>query len=134
MKTFILIFTISAFSITILSFSSNENSSVITNPGNGATFTIPTDVQAIIDNSCYGCHNSESSSTKGKMKLNFDKLPTMKVSKQVGKLIKISKSVNKDKMPTEKFLNKYPDRALTEDDVTKITSWADGLANELSGE
>ena len=134
MKNLILIFAVFAFSLTILSFSGNKNSPIVINPGDGTTFTIPTDVQAIIDKSCYGCHNSESSSTKGKMKLNFDKLPEMKVSKQVGKLMKISKAVNNGKMPTEKFLDKYPDRALTEDDVTKITSWADGLASELSGE
>jgi len=134
MKTLILIFTISTFSLTILSFSGNENSPLVINPGDGTTFTIPTEVQAIIDNSCYGCHSAESSSTKGKMKLNFDKLPDMKISKQVGKLMKISKAVKNGKMPTEKFLNKYPDRALTEDDVTKITSWADELANKLSGE
>jgi len=95
MKNLILVFAISAFSFSILSFTGSENIPIAPKSGGENTFVIPTDVQNIIDNSCYGCHNSESSSTKGKMKLNFDKLADLKVSKQVGKLMKISKVVKK---------------------------------------
>lgn len=134
MKNLILIFAISAFSLSILSFTVNENKPIIHTQGEVPTFSIPTDVQDIIDNSCYGCHNSESSSTKGKMKLSFDKLTDAKISKQVGKLMKISKVVKKGNMPPEKFITKYPDKALTKEDSDKLIDWADDLANKLSGE
>lgn len=134
MKNLILIFTISAFSFTILSFTVNEDKTIINTQGEVPTFSIPANVQDIIDNSCYGCHNSESSSTKGKMKLNFDKLTEAKIGKQVGKLVKISKVVEKGTMPPEKFINKYPEKALTKEDSDILIDWADSLANKLSGE
>lgn len=129
-----MIFAITAFSLSILSFTDGNNKTNTPVMGNDVSFEIPTNVQAILDNSCYGCHNSESNSTKAKTKLNFDKLPTMKTSKQVGKLMKISKVVNNDKMPPEKFLEKYPDHALSEDDAKKLVSWADDLAQKFGGE
>jgi len=134
MKNLFLIGAISALSLSILSFTDGNNNVNTPVEGTDVSFEIPTDVQATIDNSCYGCHNSESKSTKGKAKLNFDKLPTMKTSKQVGKLMKISKVVTNDKMPPEKFLAKYPDHALTEDDAKKLVSWADDLAQKFGGE
>ena len=134
MKNVIIILAVSAISFTILSFTVSESTPVIQDGSTEVSFNIPTDVQSIIDNSCYGCHSSESSSTKGKMKLNFDKMPDMKTGKLVGKLSKISKTVKKGKMPPEKFLNKYPDKALTQDESDKLTAWADKLAQQLSGE
>jgi hypothetical protein len=71
---------------------------------------------------------------KAKMKLKFDKMPDMKTGKLVGKLSKISKMLKKGKMPPKKFLNHFPDKALTEAQVNTIRSWADGLAQKLSGE
>jgi len=37
-------------------------------------------------------------------------------------------------MPPEKFLKKYPENALSQEETDKLTSWADGLTKELSGE
>jgi len=134
MKNVIIVLAISAISLTVLSFTDIKPTTNIQSGNSEVTFNIPTDVQSIIDKSCYGCHNSESSSIKGKMKLNFDKMPDMKTGKLVGKLSKISKSVKKGKMPPEKFLNKYPDKALTQEESNILTSWADILAQEYSGE
>ena len=125
---------IAATSLSVPSFTLKNYSSVMPNPGNDAAFEIPGDVQTIIDNSCYDCHNSESSSTKGKMKLNFDKMPDMKTGKLVGKLGKISKAATKGNMPPEKFLAKYPDRKLSKDETEKLVSWADELALKFGGE
>jgi len=134
MKNVIIVLAISAISLTVLSFTDIKPTTNIQSGNSEVTFNIPADVQSIIDKSCYGCHNSESSSIKGKMKLNFDKMPDMKTGKLVGKLSKISKSVKKGKMPPEKFLNKYPDKALTQEESNILTSWADILAQEYSGE
>ena len=129
-----MILAVAATSLLILSFTLKNDSTVMSSPGNDVAFEIPDDVQVIIDNSCYGCHNLESSSTKAKTKLNFDKLPNMKTGKLVGKLGKISKALKKGNMPPEKFLAKYPDKALSKEETEKLISWADELALKFSGE
>ncbi len=110
----------------------NKTASISSTDGN--SYEVPADVQAIIDNSCYGCHNTDSKSTKGKMKLNFDKMSDLKTSKLVGKLSKISKVVKNEKMPKKSFVEKYPDKALSKEQSDKLTSWADDLAAQYGGE
>ena len=58
----------------------------------------------------------------------------MKTSKLVGKLSKIATKVEKGKMPTKKFKERYPDRQLTADEKTALIEWARGYAGELAGE
>ena len=66
---------------------------------------VPADIQLILDKSCVMCHNKESSNTKAKTKLNFDKLYNMKKSKQIAKFSKIAKEVEEAEMPPSKFLS-----------------------------
>ncbi len=134
MKNLFTMLAIAVLALAILSFTDGENPTFIQGENGMGLFEIPTDVQTIIDNSCYGCHNSESSSTKGKMKLKFDKMPDMKTGKLIGKLSKISKSITKGKMPPEKTVKKHPEMALSSEDSKVIISWADGLVQKLSGE
>ncbi len=134
MKNLILILTIATASITFLSFTTGTGYEMPSDKVGLPAYDVPDDVQEIIDNSCYGCHNTDSKSTKGKMKLNFDKLSDLKQSKQIGKLMKISKVVKNGKMPTKKFVEKYPDKKLTDDETTLLVTWADNMAVELSGE
>jgi hypothetical protein len=56
----------------------------------------------------------------------------MKTSKVVSKLSKIITKVEDGKMPTKKFVKKYPENALTEADKKALTDWADGLAESLT--
>jgi len=97
-------------------------------------YHVPDDVQQIIDNSCYGCHNSESKNEKGKKKLQFDKMSDLKTYKQVGKLADIADVVTEGDMPPEKFLKKYPERQLSKEDTEKLVSWANNLAKQLTPE
>jgi len=99
----------------------------VTSPG----LTIPDDVQKIIDNHCYDCHNANSESEKGKKKLDFDKLLKLKKSKQAGKLSKIADVVKEDEMPPAKIIEKYPEMALSAEQKTTITKWAEDAANSL---
>jgi len=95
-------------------------------------FSIPENIQKILEKSCVGCHNSKSKSKKSKMKFNIDKLTNGKYSEKkiASKLRKIVKLVNTDNekkmMPPKKFLNHYPERTLTEDEKTTLTNWAKG--------
>ncbi len=99
-----------------------------------AKLEIPENIQAILDKSCTGCHNSESQNSKAKMKLKLDQLTSMSVSKQVSKLSKIAKTVEKGKMPTKKFKEHYPDRMPTDDERKELIDWARNTANRLLGD
>lgn len=125
---------ISALTFTVVSFTSNKEVTIVNSSPNDVKFEIPNEIQTVIDNSCYGCHNNDSKSAKSKMKLNFDKMADMKTGKLVSKLSKISKVLKKGKMPPQKFLDHYPDKALSKEDSEAIIAWTDGLTEKLSGE
>ncbi|PLX09986.1 MAG: hypothetical protein C0598_11415 [Marinilabiliales bacterium] len=94
---------------------------------------IPDNVQSILDNSCYGCHNSDSKNQKGRDKLSFDKLNDIKTYKAIGKLTDIADVVAEGEMPPKKFLKNYPDRALSAEDKETLKNWATEAANNLAG-
>lgn len=95
---------------------------------------IPEDVQAVLDNSCYGCHNSESQNEKAREKLSFDKLNDLKTFAMIGTLEGIQETVESAKMPPEKFLKKYPDNALSDAHKKTLLDWASETADKLAGE
>ena len=102
-----------------------------TTPAVSPGLTIPDDVQQIIDNSCYGCHNADSKNEKGKKKLDWDKLVNLKKSKQVGKLGKIADVIKEDEMPPAKFLEHNPEATLSADQKTTLIQWAQSASESL---
>ncbi|MBU2554860.1 MAG: heme-binding domain-containing protein [Bacteroidales bacterium] len=92
---------------------------------------IPENVQAVIDNSCYGCHYSESKNEKGKKKLMFDKLDELSRVKLIGKLTGIADVIASGDMPPKKVLVDHPDMALTDETAKTLTDWATEKANGL---
>jgi len=125
--TFVLVLTVGFF---FLNFTAQKT----INPplGEKTNFEIPADVQTIIDNSCYGCHHTDSKNDKGKKKLDFDKLAKLKTHKLVGKLADISDVVVEGDMPPEKAVKKYPDLKLSDEDKATLSDWAKNTAEELS--
>jgi len=97
-------------------------------------FAFPEDIQGIVDNSCYGCHHTDSQNEKGKKKLDFDKLADLKTYKLVGKLADMADVVKGGDMPPKKVLQKYPDMKLTDEQKTSFVDWANKTAEELSAE
>lgn len=93
--------------------------------------SVPTEVKDVIDNKCYGCHNSESKNEKGKKKLSFDKMSTLSAAKQIGKYEGIHEVVTEAKMPPKKFLAKYPNKALTADETKSLLTWAKSEVEKL---
>lgn len=114
--------------ILILSASFSDRSD---NFGPQDKFTIPTEINSIIDKSCFGCHNAESANDKGKEKLSIDKLHELSKAKLIAKLDGIAEAVGKNEMPPEKFLSKYPDKALTKEEAGKLKEWAESASAEL---
>ncbi|HEY9114070.1 MAG TPA: heme-binding domain-containing protein [Bacteroidales bacterium] len=98
------------------------------------TFQIPADVQKVLDNSCTGCHSSESNNTKAKMKLKFDEMGSLKTFKLSGKLSDIAKEIEEDKMPPSKAIEKYPEMKLSAEDKALVVNWAKETAAKLAGE
>jgi len=92
---------------------------------------MPEDVKEILKTSCYDCHSSESSNSKGKMALNFDKWDGYKDSKKISKLDDICEMVAKDKMPPAKYLKNAPEKALSDEQQKILCAWADKQANKL---
>ena len=117
---FILLITFIFFSFTK---DLNEDYTAITTV---ESIDIPEDVKAILDNKCMGCHSNDAKGGKSKMKMNFDKFTNGNYSKgkTISKLGKITKQLNKDKMPPKKFLDKNPDKKLTEEESNLLLNWA----------
>lgn len=85
---------------------------------------MPDNVKAAIDKSCFGCHNSESTNKKSRDALNFDTFDELGRVRKITKLRDIAETVNKGEMPPAEFLEKYPDKKPTEEEVKSIISWS----------
>ena len=94
------------------------------NPAKKSSNEVPDDVQAVIKGKCFGCHNTESRNDKAKEKLLFDKLDSLSIIDKISTYKGIEKELNDNKMPPEKFLERFPDRALTADEKQLLLDWA----------
>lgn len=120
-----LLFTISVVALSgiFFSFTNLENPKSIV-PAEGS-LNMPEDVKAIVDNSCYGCHNTDSKNDKGKKKLNFDYVGSEYSNiKSAGKLKEIAEEVKEGDMPPAKFLDHYPEKALDKEQKKTLSDWA----------
>ncbi len=91
----------------------------------------PKEVDNIIQKKCFGCHNTESRNDKAKEELEFDKLDSLSTVKKVGAYRHIQEVINKNEMPPEKFLERFPDNKLTDDDKKALLSWAQAEMEKL---
>jgi len=91
----------------------------------------PEEIMKIIVNSCYDCHTGESQNQKAKNTLDFLKWNEYKTSKKVQLLNKIDEVIKKENMPPEKYLNRNPEKRLSEEQVGIITKWTEEEADKL---
>lgn len=133
MKKALFVLGIATAGLLFMNFSTEKNIKVET-PSSPAAIEIPDNVQEILDNSCYGCHNSDSKNLKGKKKLSFDKLNDLKTYKAIGKLTDVAESVTENDMPPKKTIKKYPEMALTDAQKETLIDWAKSTAEGLAGE
>ena len=115
------VFFMSSFRISNLTSHRNNNSGLLSD----TTQVFPDSVHLIVQNSCIGCHSTTSHSEKAKGKLNFDEWDSFSPVKKISKLNDIHKEVNEGKMPPEKFLDRFPDKKLTELQKKTILDWTD---------
>jgi hypothetical protein len=94
----------------------------------------PDDVAKIMETSCYDCHTDASSNTKAKLRLNFSKWSELSAAKKVGKMEAINDEIKKGGMPPAKYVEKYPDRALSADQKSLVDKWVADESKKLMGE
>jgi len=133
MKKIILLSALLFAAAIFMSISATEDIINNTIPGS-EKYVVPENVQSIIDNKCFDCHNSNSKNMKGKMKLQFDKMAGLKTHKLLGKLDHISEAVTDGDMPPKKAIKKYPDLKLSPEEVKTLSDWANGIINDIAGE
>lgn len=88
------------------------------------TVKMPDNVKVIVDKSCFGCHNTGSQNEDAKEKLDFKTLDELSMIKKIGKLKYIWETIEEGEMPPKRFLERNPDKKLTEDEVKILTEWA----------
>jgi uncharacterized membrane protein len=92
---------------------------------------IPDNVKSVLDNKCFGCHNTDSKAQKAKDKMLLDKLGELSKAKMIATLGKISEVASEGKMPPEKFLEQRPEKKLTEEEQNLLVIWAEETSNAL---
>lgn len=92
---------------------------------------MPENVKAVIDNKCFGCHSAESQNDKAKEKLRWDQLDQLSKAKLVSTFSDIEEVLDEGKMPPEKFLEKRPEKKLTDEEKQILKSWAVSTAENL---
>lgn len=94
--------------------------------------TMTDDVKALVDNSCYGCHNSEATNERAVRDLNFDVLDSLTLVQKIGALNHIAQEVGEKKMPPARFLENNPDKALSDEDIQTLTDWVQNQIGSLA--
>ncbi len=121
--------------LAIVLFVAARDASPIANPASQDPSTEwPEDVVALLERACYDCHTSESGNLKAKQKLNFSKWGDYKLSKMVGKLSEIAEEVEEGKMPPEKYIEKNPNRTLSDEEMKRLVDWAKAESEKLMEE
>jgi len=129
MKKILIIMSAAVFLFSLFSFqlknirSSTDIMQVIPE---GNNIEVSADAQAILDKSCLPCHGVDGIG-KAKFKWNYTKMSKMKVSKLNSKMTKLIKEIEKEKMPTKKFLKKHPEAALSSNDKQILIDWAKSI-------
>lgn len=92
---------------------------------------MPDDVKAIIEKTCFGCHNTDSKNDKAKEKLDLKTFDSLSVPKMIHALDKIEQVLKEDEMPPAKFLEKFPEKKLTDGEKKILMDWANKEAKVL---
>ncbi len=98
---------------------------------NSQPVPMPENVKAIIEKSCFGCHNTDSKNDKAKEKLDLKTIDSLTKPKMIRALKEINEVVEENEMPPAKFLEKFPDKKLTDAEKTILMDWAKKEAKAL---
>lgn len=105
-------------------YASGSDNPPVSNP-------MPDNVKAIIQNSCFGCHNTNSKNEDGKEALDFKKLDNLSMIKQISAYTDIKEVLEEGEMPPKKFLEKKPEKKLSDEQTKILLDWSKKAAEEL---
>ncbi len=94
------------------------------NPADTKAPVMPDNVKAIIEKSCFGCHNTDSKNDKAKEKLDLKTFDALGKKEMIHALGEIAETVDENEMPPAKFLEKFPDKKLTDAEKKILIDWA----------
>lgn len=106
-----------------------------------ASYSVPADVELILQTSCYDCHSNQTKYPwysnvqpvawflanhveEGKKELNFSEFSTYSLRRQFKKFGEIIDEVDEDKMPLKSFTLIHKDAVLSDAQKTTLISWA----------
>lgn len=113
-----------------------------------ALHPVPADVQKILRRSCYDCHSNRTAYpwygsvqpvawwlnehvSEGKAELNFSAFGDYDAKRAVRKLQATADEVLDRHMPLRSYLWMHREAKLTDAEVTRLTQWAEDLADEI---
>ena len=113
-----------------------------------ALYPMPDSVRAIMRFACYDCHSDStrypwynniqpvtwwlnSHVSEAKEELNFSQFGTYEKTKQIKKLQKTVKLVDKGKMPLDSYLWIHKDAKLSQEQIKMIDDWANQTISHI---
>lgn len=94
----------------------------------------PEDVSAILEKSCFGCHSTGAKAKDAVDALDFLKWDELSKIQKVSALNDIKSVVKEETMPPERFLEKYPDKALSDKEGEKLIKWTKKEISVIMGD
>lgn len=85
---------------------------------------IPDNVKVVIEKSCFGCHNTDSKNDKAKEKLDLKTFNALGKKEMIHALGEIAEALEENEMPPAKFLEKFPEKKLTDAEKKILIDWA----------
>ena len=114
-------------------------------------YTVPENVQNILQNACYDCHSNNTKNTwysniqpmawmmkrhidNGKEKLNFSEFGSISSRRQISKLKGIANQIKDDEMPLASYKIMHSYAKLSKEQKSLIMDWMNKKADSLSTE
>lgn len=112
-------------------------------------YTVPVNVQSILQNACYDCHSNNTNYPwyvniqpmawimkrhvdNGKAKLNFSEFGSYSNRRQMSKLKEISNQIKDDEMPISSYKMMHKNANLTKEEKILVVDWINKTADSLS--
>lgn len=121
-------------------------------PNNIATkFTIPNDVQQILQNACYDCHSNNTKYpwysnfqpaawflnghvVDGKKELNFDEYTSRSLRYQYHKLEETEEMIHKGEMPLKSYTLLHKEAILTQQEKQAVINWVNATKKQMEAQ
>ncbi len=123
-KSMLVLLFIGLFSLTLVASDGNK-------PAKYHPAGMTDEVKAIIENKCFGCHNTDSKNDKAKEDLDFKTFDDLSKMKKISSYKKIGEVIEEQEMPPKKFLERFPDKDLTDDERKALLEWSKQEAETL---